>query len=94
MKKFTKDGKMFNEMAENSPMKDGKLLCIGNINDVFTDEAKCMPFYRLWIFFNPEERRFYAFWDVGNGYYSPEYFEADTLKELWKDIEKEGSDNL
>ena len=79
---------MFLEEDEISPLAEKDMECIGNISDFLGDEYPCDDIYRYWVFRNPSERekKFYAFWDLGNGWWSGKYFVADNLVSLWKEL--------
>jgi len=86
---------MFLEEDEISPLAEKDMECIGNISDFLGNGYPCDDIYRYWVFRNPseKEKKFYAFWDLGNGWWSGKYFVADDLVSLWKELKvNAGSD--
>ncbi len=65
-----------------------KLECIGNIADFLGPQYPCDDIYRYWVFRDPQkaEVKFYAFWDLGNGWWAGHYFVASDLIQLWNEI--------
>lgn len=74
------------KLQNDSPL--AKLECIGNIADFLGPQYPCDDIYRYWVFRDPikAEVKFYAFWDLGNGWWSGHYFVASDLIQLWNEI--------
>lgn len=81
-------GREFCDTDESNPIQDNNLECIGNITEFLGKEYPCDDYYRYWIFQNKEdpEAKYYAFWDLGNGWSAGRYFIADGLVQLWSEI--------
>ena len=80
---------MFLEEDEISPLAEKDMECIGNISDFLGDGYPCDNIYRYWVFrnFSETEKKYYAFLDLGNGWWSGKYFVADDLVSLWKELQ-------
>ena len=57
---------------------------LGFLKDTDSYEHLC----RYWIFRNDKTGKYYAFWDLGNGWYRSEYYEADTLEQLIEELKQ------
>lgn len=77
------------ETISPNPATSDDYLCIGNICDFLGDEY---PYYRYWIFVcknHLKDRKYYAFWDIGNCHWSGQYFVVDDFTQLQKEIQED-----
>lgn len=84
-------GKDFCETDKSSPLYGNTLDCIGTLSDLLGKTYPCDDIYRYWVFrnYNSPEVKYYAFMDLGNGWWAGRYFEADDLIQLWNELKAE-----
>ena len=77
------------ETISPNPLTSDDYICIGKIGNFLGNEY---PYYRYWIFVcknRLKDQKYYAFWDVGNGHWSGEYFVVDDFTQLQKEIQED-----
>ena len=84
-------GRNFCHTDDSSPLYSNNLRCIGNIADFLGKNYPCDDIYGYWVFRDlcDEETKYYAFWDLGNGWWDGNYFIADDLIQLWTELKNE-----